>query len=64
MGNNTDDLHLPDYMSQESPIFQLQVTFAAMQMSKQAAFNPVKLVESLKLNTTEQQDAQECVLIL
>ncbi|PSR75391.1 hypothetical protein PHLCEN_2v9149 [Hermanssonia centrifuga] len=43
----------------ESPIFQLQVTFAAMQMSKQAAFNPVKLVESLKLNTTEQQDAQE-----
>ncbi|THG98644.1 hypothetical protein EW026_g3587 [Hermanssonia centrifuga] len=48
-----------EHKFEESPIFQLQVTFAAMQMSKQAAFNPVKLVESLKLNTTEQQDAQE-----
>ncbi|EKM55145.1 uncharacterized protein PHACADRAFT_94093 [Phanerochaete carnosa HHB-10118-sp] len=43
----------------ESPIYQLQVTFAAMQMSKQAVFNPVRLVESLKLRATEQQDAQE-----
>ncbi|KAF9820152.1 hypothetical protein IEO21_01585 [Rhodonia placenta] len=43
----------------ESPIFQLQVTFAAMQESTQSAFNPVKLVESLKLRTSEQQDAQE-----
>ncbi|TCD68915.1 hypothetical protein EIP91_009466 [Steccherinum ochraceum] len=44
---------------EESPIFQLQVTFSAMQESTQNAFNPVKLVESLKLRTTEQQDAQE-----
>ncbi|KAH8107139.1 cysteine proteinase [Cristinia sonorae] len=44
---------------EESPIFQLQVTFAAMQESTQNTFNPVKLVESLKLRTTEQQDAQE-----
>ncbi|KAI0086174.1 cysteine proteinase [Irpex rosettiformis] len=44
---------------EESPIFQLQVTFAAMQSSNLSAFNPVKLVESLKLRTTEQQDAQE-----
>ncbi|KAI0688254.1 cysteine proteinase [Cytidiella melzeri] len=44
---------------EESPIFQLQVTFAAMQLSQQTAFNPIKLVESLKLRTTEQQDAQE-----
>lgn len=43
----------------ESPIFQLQVTFAAMQAGKQSVFNPVKLVESLRLRTTEQQDAQE-----
>lgn len=43
----------------ESPIFQLQVTFAAMQVGTQAVFNPIKLVESLKLRTTEQQDAQE-----
>ncbi|KAH9934725.1 cysteine proteinase [Fomitopsis serialis] len=42
-----------------SPIFQLQVTFAAMQEGIESAFNPVKLVESLKLRTTEQQDAQE-----
>lgn len=32
-----------------------------MQESIQSAFNPVKLVESLKLRTTEQQDAQELV---
>ncbi|CAL1704590.1 unnamed protein product [Somion occarium] len=44
---------------EESPIFQLQVTFAAMQESIQSAFNPIRLVESLKLRTTEQQDAQE-----
>lgn len=64
--NLRSDLHgflsLDTYLyKQESPIFQLQVTFAAMQMSKEIAFNPVKLVESLKLRTTEQQDAQECV---
>ncbi|TBU50715.1 cysteine proteinase [Dichomitus squalens] len=44
---------------EESPIFQLQVTFAAMQHSELSAFNPVKLVESLKLRASEQQDAQE-----
>ncbi|SJL00507.1 uncharacterized protein ARMOST_03820 [Armillaria ostoyae] len=43
----------------ESPIFQLQVTFAALQESTQTVFNPVKLVESLQLRTSEQQDAQE-----
>ena len=32
-----------------------------MQDGNECAFNPVKLVESLKLRTTEQQDAQECV---
>lgn len=30
-----------------------------MQLCKDLAFNPTKLVESLKLRTTEQQDAQE-----
>ncbi|KAH9946153.1 cysteine proteinase [Epithele typhae] len=44
---------------EESPIFQLQVTFAAMQTCALSSFNPVKLVESLKLRATEQQDAQE-----
>ncbi|KAL4247306.1 peptidase C19 family protein [Abortiporus biennis] len=48
-----------DRKFEETPIFQLQVTFAAMQESTQSAFNPVKLMESLKLRTTEQQDAQE-----
>ncbi|KAJ7775067.1 hypothetical protein B0H16DRAFT_1672615 [Mycena metata] len=43
----------------DSPIFQLQVTFAALQESTQSVFNPTKLVESLELRTTEQQDAQE-----
>ncbi|KAH7929713.1 cysteine proteinase [Leucogyrophana mollusca] len=44
---------------EDSPIFQLQVTFAALQESVQNVFNPTKLVESLKLSTSEQQDAQE-----
>ncbi|KAI0934305.1 hypothetical protein AcV5_006190 [Taiwanofungus camphoratus] len=48
-----------EHKFEESPIFQLQVTFAAMQQGVESAFNPVKLVESLKLRTTEQQDAQE-----
>ncbi|TEB26623.1 cysteine proteinase [Coprinellus micaceus] len=43
----------------DSPIFQLQVTFAALQESKESVFNPSKLVESLQLRTSEQQDAQE-----
>ncbi|KAJ7940429.1 hypothetical protein B0H13DRAFT_2648065 [Mycena leptocephala] len=43
----------------DSPTFQLQVTFAALQESIQNVFNPTKLVESLELRTTEQQDAQE-----
>ncbi|KAJ6497048.1 hypothetical protein C8R47DRAFT_1184375 [Mycena vitilis] len=43
----------------DSPTFQLQVTFAALQGSTQNVFNPTKLVESLELRTTEQQDAQE-----
>ena len=44
---------------QETPIFQLQATFAALQESAESVFNPIRLVESLKLRTTEQQDAQE-----
>ncbi|GBE82261.1 cysteine proteinase [Sparassis latifolia] len=48
-----------EHKFEESPIFQLQVTFAAMQEGIESAFNPVKLVESLKLRTAEQQDAQE-----
>ncbi|KAL0577943.1 hypothetical protein V5O48_004050 [Marasmius crinis-equi] len=43
----------------ESPIFQLQVTFTALQESIQKVFNPTKLVESLQLRISEQQDAQE-----
>jgi hypothetical protein len=48
-----------DFFFQESPIFQLQVTFAALQEGNKSAFNPTKLVESLQLRTSEQQDAQE-----
>ncbi|KAH6918351.1 hypothetical protein BKA70DRAFT_13800 [Coprinopsis sp. MPI-PUGE-AT-0042] len=43
----------------ESPIFNLQVTFAALQEGKESVYNPLKLVESLHLRATEQQDAQE-----
>ncbi|KAG6851255.1 hypothetical protein H0H93_011691 [Arthromyces matolae] len=55
---NTRQLNHPVGLK-DSPIFQLQVTFAALQNSVQTCFNPVKLVESLHLRTTEQQDAQE-----
>ena len=64
--SGSSGLHYTDGFTesfQESPIFQLQATFAAMQTCKEVAFNPVKLVESLKLRTTEQQDAQECVCV-
>jgi hypothetical protein len=44
---------------QVSPIYQLQVTFAALQNLKENVFNPVRLVESLHLKVSEQQDAQE-----
>ena len=44
---------------EDSPIFQLQVTFAALQEGCRKVFNPTKLVESLQLRTSEQQDAQE-----
>ncbi|KAL1717465.1 hypothetical protein EV715DRAFT_253708 [Schizophyllum commune] len=44
---------------QQSPLFHLQVTFTALQESTQSVFNPNKLVESLQLRTSEQQDAQE-----
>jgi hypothetical protein len=45
--------------AQDSPLSQLQVTFAALQAGNQKVFNPTKLVESLQLRTSEQQDAQE-----
>ncbi|CAA7271556.1 unnamed protein product [Cyclocybe aegerita] len=48
-----------DILGQDSPIFQLQVTFAALQGGNKSAFNPTKLVESLQLRASEQQDAQE-----
>ncbi|KAJ7063468.1 hypothetical protein C8F01DRAFT_78645 [Mycena amicta] len=44
---------------EDSPIFQLQCAFAALQTTTQDVFNPEKLVEALQLKTTEQQDAQE-----
>lgn len=55
----------PDYRTslQDSPVFQLQVTFAALQESTQNVYNPAKFAESLKLSTSEQQDAQELVLL-
>ncbi|BGP13819.1 hypothetical protein JCM10213_006348 [Rhodosporidiobolus nylandii] len=41
------------------PIFQLQVLFAFLQTSIQGVYDPSPLIESLKLDTSEQQDAQE-----
>ncbi|KAJ1309785.1 hypothetical protein OPQ81_006550 [Rhizoctonia solani] len=50
---------LPGKSVEESPIYQLQMTFGALQHSEEKAFNPVKLVECLGIRTGEQQDAQE-----
>ncbi|CAE6449091.1 unnamed protein product [Rhizoctonia solani] len=50
---------LPGKSVEESPIYQLQMTFGALQHSNEKAFNPVKLVECLGIRTGEQQDAQE-----
>lgn len=44
-----------------SPLFQLQVIFAALQAGHAKAFNPVELVRTLRLDSGEQQDAQEWV---
>ncbi|KAG9012112.1 hypothetical protein FRB93_002255 [Tulasnella sp. JGI-2019a] len=44
---------------QESPVYQLQVTFAFLQRSSQNVYNPQTLVDSLRLPASEQQDAQE-----
>ncbi|CAE6490373.1 unnamed protein product [Rhizoctonia solani] len=50
---------LPGKSVEDSPIYQLQMTFGALQHSNERAFNPVKLVECLGIRTGEQQDAQE-----
>ncbi|KZO97701.1 hypothetical protein CALVIDRAFT_535804 [Calocera viscosa TUFC12733] len=44
---------------EDAPLFQLQATFAALQQCRQNVYNPIKLVESLGLRTSEQQDATE-----
>ncbi|EJU05183.1 hypothetical protein DACRYDRAFT_103677 [Dacryopinax primogenitus] len=44
---------------EDAPLFQLQATFAALQQCRQNIYNPIKLVESLGLRTSEQQDATE-----
>ncbi|PVF98765.1 hypothetical protein CPB86DRAFT_338654 [Serendipita vermifera] len=44
---------------EKSPIFQFQVTFAALTHGEAAVFDPSPLVESLQLSHVEQQDAQE-----
>jgi hypothetical protein len=45
--------------SQANPIFQLQVLFAFLEKSTQGVYDPSPLITSLKLDTSEQQDAQE-----
>ena len=46
-------------MLQASPLFQLQVLFAFLEKSDQGVYDPAPFVNSLRLDTTEQQDAQE-----
>ena len=45
---------------EESALFQLQVIFAALQEGISDVHNPQPLVTALRLQETEQQDAQEC----
>ncbi|KZV97028.1 cysteine proteinase [Exidia glandulosa HHB12029] len=44
---------------ENSPVFQLQMTFAGLQMGAQKAYDPVRLAECLGLRAAVQQDAQE-----
>lgn len=50
---------VPGKSVEESPVYQLQITFGALQHSGEKSFNPVKFVECLGIRTAEQQDAQE-----
>ena len=43
----------------DQPLFHLQVIFAALEKRLAASYNPLPLVQCLRLNQTEQQDAQE-----
>lgn len=43
----------------QSPIFHLQLAFAALENAKMNVYDPSPLVDSLSLNPSEQQDAQE-----
>lgn len=45
---------------EDLPLFQLQVTFTALQKGPTSVFNPQPLVRSLRLQETEQQDSSEC----
>lgn len=49
----------PDKELASQPLYNLQVTFAALQEAQVKAFSPVDLVKSLGIDTTDQQDAQE-----
>lgn len=44
---------------EKQPLYHLQVIFAALQEARMKAFNPVDLVKSLDIDTSDQQDAQE-----
>lgn len=49
------------YRYQDSPIFQLALTFAALQTSETKYYDPTGLVNALRLDTGNHQDASECV---
>lgn len=44
---------------QNSPIFQLALTFAALQTSEMKYYDPKGLVNALRVDTGNQQDASE-----
>ncbi|KAJ9125512.1 hypothetical protein QFC22_000473 [Naganishia vaughanmartiniae] len=50
---------MPSRRCQNSPIFQLALTFAALQTSETKYYDPAGLVNALRLDTGNQQDASE-----
>jgi ubiquitin carboxyl-terminal hydrolase 48 len=49
----------PPERIQTSPCFQLALTFTGLQKSARAVFDPAGLVEALRLEKGDQQDASE-----
>lgn len=47
---------------QTTPLYQLALIFAKLEYSEKSVVDPMGLIDSLRLNTGDQQDAAEYIL--